>query len=104
MISDDHRGVFQSLGSLVLAFGADNLGTSLTLGFSLFGHGSAHLIGQINALHFYGRYLDAPWIRVFIQNFLKLEVDLITLVEDIVKLHLAANRTKGRLGKLGSSI
>jgi hypothetical protein len=91
----------QFAGRLIFSLCIDNFSTSLSLCLGLFGHGSLHFLGKIDMLNLDSGHLDAPWVRLGIQNLLKLSVYLLPLRKQLVQLSLSAHTAKGGLGKLG---
>ena len=96
----DLRRLGKPRGCLELALRVDHLGPSLPFGLRLTGHGTLHLVRQIDVLHLHGGDLDAPGVGLLVQNLLELGIDLVTFCQELVQLHLAAHAPQGGLGEL----
>ena len=89
LLADHRRGLHHFLGCLELAFGIDDLGTSLALGLRLLGHCPFHAIGQRDIFDLHSRHFDAPRFGLSVDDFLQLEVDHITLCQQVIQRSLA---------------
>src|SRR5438046_2619505 len=108
---DGDRVLRQDLGRvgelrrrLELAVGVDDLGAPLALGLGLLGHRALHVLGQVDLLDLHGRDLDAPGLRVLVDDALELLVDLVPRREEVVELDLAEDAAPRRLRDLRRSV
>ena len=83
----DNRGsILELLRRAELTLGVDDLGPFLTLGFRLAGHGALHGIGQFYVFYLNDADLDAPGLRLLVDNLLEFLIDLVAMDEQLVQV------------------
>ncbi len=98
------RGPLQVLSGLGFAFGVDDFGAPLALGFGLARDGADHLIGQIHLLDLDHGDLHAPGSGVLIERGLKFDVEFFALAEQFIQLHFAEHAAQSGLRQLRSGV
>ena len=78
----------------------DDFGPALAFGFGLFGNGADHRFVEVDVLDLDVGDLDAPGIRLGVQDLLDVDVQALALGEEFVKLVLAQHCTQGGLCQL----
>ena len=96
--------VGERLGGLELAVGVDDLGALLPLRLGLEGHGALHVLGQVHLLDGHLGDLDAPGVRVRVDDGLELPAQLVALGEQLVERGLAQDGAQRCLGELGGGV
>ena len=100
-VARQHLGrLGELLGRLELALGADDLGAPLALGLGLTGHGPLHALRQLDVLDLDDRDLDAPRLRLLVDDALQDLVDLVALGEQLVERVLTEHGAQGGLRDL----
>src|SRR5262249_27590975 len=97
LLRHDRRRLGEPLRRLVLPLRGDHFGPAFAFRLRLPGHRPAHLLGEIDVLDGDLNDLDAPRIRVLVDDRLKVRVDLLAFGEELVQLRLPAHATQRRL-------
>ena len=100
LAADDLGGLGELLRRLELALRVDDLRALLALGLRLLRHGALHLGRQVDLLHLDQRDLDAPGLRVLVDDLLEARVQLLALGEQLVERRLAEHAPQRRLREL----
>src|SRR5260370_10795307 len=99
-----HRGgLHHFFRGLKFAFGVDDLGTALALGFGLLGHGALHRVGQCHVLYLYRRDFHTPRFGLPVDYLLQLQVDRLALRKQVVQGGLTKHAAQRRLRHQRSS-
>ena len=86
-----HRGgLHHFFRGLKFAFGVDDLGPALSLGFGLLRHRALHRVGQRHVLHLDRRDFDAPWFGLPVDDLLQLR---------LIDSRCESRSSKGRLAE-----
>jgi regulator of protease activity HflC (stomatin/prohibitin superfamily) len=97
----EHGCRFSQLGrGLELAFGRDDLRSSLAFRLGLGRNRPLHLLWQVDLLDLDLGDFDAPTLRLLVENRLEPHVQLLPLRQEIVQLDFAEHRTQAGLGRL----
>ena len=67
----------------------DDFRTLFPFGLGLARHRALHVLGQIDVFHLDRRHLDAPGLRVLIEDLLQLLIQPIALRQQVVERRLA---------------
>jgi hypothetical protein len=89
VVLQHHRGLAQRARRLLLAEGVDDLGTAVSLGLGLAGHGPSHRVGQFHVLDLDQGDLDPPGVGQVIDDALQPLVDLVPVDQQLVQVDLA---------------
>src|SRR5215217_3780010 len=90
--ADDRRRSGQLLRGLELALGVDDLRPALALGLGLARHRSLHRLRYLDVLDLDRRHLDAPGLRLVVDDLLEIVVQAVALGEQLVELGAAEHR------------
>src|SRR6187402_412367 len=97
----EQGGSFDELGGGVeLALGMDDLGAAFTLGLSLLGHGTQHVLRHVDLFHFNGDDLYAEGRGVAVDDGLHTAVQGVAMGEEFIEIDFAENTAERGLRKL----
>ncbi len=82
-------GLHELLRSLKLTLRIDHLRTPQALRLGLFGDRTDHRFIEIDMLELHVGDLDAPGVRLFIEDLLNIHVDLIPLSQHLIEIVLS---------------
>ena len=86
---DDAGRIGQLLRCLELTLGMDDLGSLLSFGLGLLGHGALHRLRELDVFDLNGRDLDAPGLGLLVDDLLELGVNLLAVGEQLIERRLA---------------
>mmetsp|Transcript_77687 Transcript_77687/g.240729 ORF Transcript_77687/g.240729 Transcript_77687/m.240729 type:complete len:214 (-) Transcript_77687:307-948(-) len=90
----------EDLRGVALRAGGDDLGLALPAALGDGGHGTPHALGDLHVLHLNGEHLDAPLVRVHVDDLSDALVDRRPGRQHVVKGVLAQHRSERHLRKL----
>ncbi len=101
----EHAGGFGDGGSgTFLAFGGNDSGAALALGFGLFSHGAFHVGREFDVLELDAFDVDTPFVGLSVDDFADLGGNFVAFTEDFVEVEVAGDVAEGGLGESAGGV